>query len=1042
MLCTWPVASVPIRLAADAARSQSPADPQATAPLPAIPVPSATEHESKCPHQPSQQPLISPRDLAIRILLLCTYLLASKVHATCDPTNAQRIAIGSTAEHAVHLTQAAGTVLVEEVGVDIEYRWGTNVAFAAISAPPNRLGFELLRAASRTLRLRAVPGQGTGFLVLRQCLNRGEEDFYLGLSNFHKRYLASGASNARVGKALLAPIIALPAAPTERAWLQNSYANIRSALGDNIISHEEFLDTSKNWSTAGRSDRSAIALMAAGEEASRASRFDLAQPILEQAELELSAERVEYYRLRTAAALCTVRSRQSHYRDAITCELPVIEAMREAGELAEAVARHVSIANLRMRIGDVKGAYADLMDARSNAHLATPVVRARLSMALGDYQLAQGQLPAAAQEYARAAETLGTLGMPMEHSTIDQKLAALAEFAGARIERVRLLERALDHIRRTDAQHRKAAVLLRLARARIDILDSTPALQDLAEAKDICRQIEDISCLQAIDLANAEALMLSGKPNLARTLLEKSGTTDVVSIRDKQRLLRAQLLLHAGKPQDALRVAGSPSSLSRDPDIQAMQARIRANALSALGLHKNAVSALSATLNEQTLQASLWPSAALRLSTRNRAADLQGEIFKAIARHYAEGWDDHGLLDLVGAIEAANVYATFNGTRDNPLSEPVRKILSVAVLSTKPSKDVRDVFLALAQETRTDSTIRAGRTVSMPNDSSPVLFPLATSTEFILLAYQSQKLRLCKRLTRDHYDALSSSFEAALEGDDGELTALDNTARDWHRSVRSCLSDESNDVSWRIIATPSTPLLPWAWIAAAYPEREPKTSILFHVPTDAPIRLQSQQSAVILDLNMPSVAPLPMAATELENVRRMFAKRGLKETLVLGTQSGSHEIFSAMTSSRLLHVIGHANPAAYGQLYQGLWFESKREPMLITYPEIASSTISADLVVLSSCGTNIRGRRKFGAAALLPEAFLAAGARNVLAASNSLSDAAAPVWTRVFYQTLWESGDITNAARRARQALRTSVHFRHPKFWAGIEVYEGRSHRQ
>ncbi len=149
----------------------------------------------------------------------------------------------------------------------------------------------------------------------------------------------------------------------------------------------------------------------------------------------------------------------------------------------------------------------------------------------------------------------------------------------------------------------------------------------------------------------------------------------------------------------------------------------------------------------------------------------------------------------------------------------------------------------------------------------------------------------------------------------------------------------------------------------------------------------------------------------------------------------AESLLDELAAAPAAHIVGHANPAAFGQLYQGLWYEAGRKPLLLTYPEIASMSSRSELVVLSACGTRASDQQRYGAAARLAEAWIAAGTRHVVAASNPLSDAAAPIWTRRFYSSLWRDGDAAAAARDARALLRASPHFRHPKFWAGIEYY-------
>ena len=257
--------------------------------------------------------------------------------------------------------------------------------------------------------------------------------------------------------------------------------------------------------------------------------------------------------------------------------------------------------------------------------------------------------------------------------------------------------------------------------------------------------------------------------------------------------------------------------------------------------------------------------------------------------------------------------------------------------------------------------------------------------------------------------------------------------------VRACDAGPTVAQRWTTVAVPGTRPLPWAWIAAAGPDpaAEPLVTTTFGFPQGRDEILERPRLVTLLDLNMPHVESLPFAAQERSVLEDLLGTKGIPQRSVIGADATPEGVLQVLSASPVVHVIAHANPAAYGQLYQGLWFEAKREPSLLTYPEIAATPSQAELVVLSSCGTNVAAQSAFGATSRLAEAFIAAGAKRVVAASNALSDTAAPVWTRALHESIWKSGDVAAAARNARQVLRTSHHFRNPKFWAGIEGYCG-----
>src|SRR5690606_15762716 len=123
-----------------------------------------------------------------------------------------------------------------------------------------------------------------------------------------------------------------------------------------------------------------------------------------------------------------------------------------------------------------------------------------------------------------------------------------------------------------------------------------------------------------------------------------------------------------------------------------------------------------------------------------------------------------------------------------------------------------------------------------------------------------------------------------------------------------------------------------------------------------------------------------------------------------------------------------------GQLYSGIWFPTTAGPALVTMPELAASRSQASLVVLSACGTGVLGQSSSLAGVGLGEALVASGVSTVIAASNRASDSASVRWVGEFYKHLIRSGNPEESLKHARRHLRSLPPYRHPKYWAAIDV--------
>lgn len=968
--------------------------------------------------------------------------------AACEPAAAVELPLVPGTLLGVDVV-AGSDLLLEELGVDVEYRWGDEEAFAAVDAPPARLGFAVLTARSARLALSAKSGQGGGRVRLSTCLDSGDVLFYVQLSGLHMTSMRAGTGAALEAVPLVERLQWLPWDRIKRAWISSAYANVLLSAGKMADSARAFSQAHDDWHAAGRPDRAAVALMARGENASRSGHFDEADELLQRARAELARHGIAYYALRSEGASCNVLSRRGRFAESIACEERVVRGMSDAGELIEAATRQISLSNQYMRRGDFERSRELLLAADAAAPRMTAVVRSRLDSTWGSYYLYTGDIPAAAGRFALAAAGLGGQGLPGDQALIDLKLASLASLSGARVERRRLLERAATRLSRRDSAPLLADNHLQLARVLRELGDPSTALVQAQLARELCRSIDDRECAERSRVTEADALIDLGMLDLAAAQLSDHATSDATLTQVDAAMAQARLQLALGRPEFALLNLPDTATFADDLNLQARQVRLKAASLAALGDRRGALAVVDGAYTKQLRQVQTWPSAALRISARNRLAELQVTLFGLLLAQSSGVIDPLDFDKVRRAIDDGSVHELFRLPSGLVLPDAVRRALSVAVLDAKAGQQ-RELFLALAQDAAdpaVDTVVSnsvmpaaAAPETLLPDERTLVLLPLLGDYEFMLLAWRGGNAKLCRRWPVEQYQQLVARFEQALDGDDAHLAELDSAAAEWHAMVRACDVGPTAAQRWTTVAVPGTRPLPWAWIAAAGPDPvdEPLVTTTFGFPQGIQETLARPGMVILLDLNMPHVESLPFAARERSALEDLLGSRGIPQRSVIGADATPDDVLQILSTSRVVHVIGHANPAAYGQLYQGLWFESERKPSLLTYPEIAATPSQAELVVLSSCGTNVAAQSAFGATSRLAEAFIAAGAKHVVAASNALSDTAAPIWTRVFHDSLWESGDVAAAARDARRALRGSPHFRHPKFWAGIEVYLGR----
>ena len=181
------------------------------------------------------------------------------------------------------------------------------------------------------------------------------------------------------------------------------------------------------------------------------------------------------------------------------------------------------------------------------------------------------------------------------------------------------------------------------------------------------------------------------------------------------------------------------------------------------------------------------------------------------------------------------------------------------------------------------------------------------------------------------------------------------------------------------------------------------------------------------DEDMP---PLPDARQEAENVSSLSRRSVLLE----GPQATLSEVRNRLGVAEVFHFAGHG----YGGDGGGLILRGDGGgPALLTASEIQDLHLSrCRLAVLSGCATGSGERDGPGDPQSLVRAFLHAGVQEVVASLWNLDSAGTQVFMGEFYAAMFSGAPADQALRRAAAAVRARGEFRHPYYWAGLQVFE------
>ena len=109
----------------------------------------------------------------------------------------------------------------------------------------------------------------------------------------------------------------------------------------------------------------------------------------------------------------------------------------------------------------------------------------------------------------------------------------------------------------------------------------------------------------------------------------------------------------------------------------------------------------------------------------------------------------------------------------------------------------------------------------------------------------------------------------------------------------------------------------------------------------------------------------------------------------------------------------------------------QEEDCLLTMNEVQESGCRAQLVVLSCCYSGL-GEIKAEGVIGLTRAFLAAGARAVVASLWAIDDEATRLFMSFFYTRLRSGESASMSLQQARREMRKTPKYCKPKFWAAF----------
>jgi len=214
--------------------------------------------------------------------------------------------------------------------------------------------------------------------------------------------------------------------------------------------------------------------------------------------------------------------------------------------------------------------------------------------------------------------------------------------------------------------------------------------------------------------------------------------------------------------------------------------------------------------------------------------------------------------------------------------------------------------------------------------------------------------------------------------------------------------------------------------------------------TDSPEDYHTTNGALLVgdpcleEVKKPRFKKLPYAKQEVEMIGEI-----LEISPLTGTAATKKEVLERIASVDLVHIAAHGRKET-GEIALTPNLDWKKDQdqrsrtqkkgpeekdYILKVSDVQAVRLRARLVVLSCCHSG-RGEVKSEGVVGIARAFLAAGARSVLASLWAIDDEATMAFMKSFYQHLKEGKRASVALHQAMKSLRDSEKFFAVKYWA------------
>ena len=273
-----------------------------------------------------------------------------------------------------------------------------------------------------------------------------------------------------------------------------------------------------------------------------------------------------------------------------------------------------------------------------------------------------------------------------------------------------------------------------------------------------------------------------------------------------------------------------------------------------------------------------------------------------------------------------------------------------------------------------------------------------------------------------------------------------NALQPLHDAILGPIADLCQSNELIIVPDGSLCLAPFYALSTSTHIRTVPSLTSLRLITDCPEDCKSVEEALLIgdpylgNVEYPKYKPLEWAKKEVEMIGEI-----LKNPPLTGTEATKEEVLKRISSAALVHIAAHGrketgeialapNPGWERHYDRSSRSKAKKkspkeDDYMLKMSDVQAVKLRAKLVVLSCCHSG-RGEIKSEGVVGITRAFLAAGARSVLASLWEISDQATMEFMKSFYQHLTDGKTASVPLHQAMKSLRESEQFCAVKYWA------------